>query len=59
MKDNKPVAYLFGFSNYYINIPTGEYTKSEIDKMKYTFEERELGNSAGTPETYMYYEFTE
>lgn len=60
VKDNKEIAYLFGHpsnSGYYIDIPTGDYTKLEIDKMTYTMEGRDLGNSSGAPKTYIYYKF--
>ena len=46
--------YLWG---YYINIQSGEYNKADIDDMAYTVEEREVGNSSGSPKAYMYYEF--
>jgi len=60
VKGNRTVAYLFGYSSttgYFIEIPSGEYTKSQINKMTYTAEKREVGNSYGTPKTYMSYQF--
>jgi|GEM_PF-3081506 len=59
-KDKEPVAYLFGYSSntgYLINIPSGEYTKAQIEDMTYTAEIREIGNSYGTPKTYVNYQF--
>ena len=60
VKDNKEVEYLFGYpinSGYYIDIPIGDYTKAEIDKMTYIMEKRDIGNSSGDPKTHNYYEF--
>lgn len=60
VKDNSVAAYLFGYpsnTGYYINIPIGEYNKEQIDNMAYIMEERQVGNSAGTPKIYMFYEF--
>ena len=60
VKDNRTVAYLFGYSvynGYFIKIPSGEYTKAQVDKMTYNVKKREVGNSYGTPKTYMDYEF--
>ena len=60
VKDNRTVAYLFGYSSttgYFIEIPSGEYTKSQINKMTYTAEKREVGNFNGIPKTYMSYQF--
>jgi hypothetical protein len=60
VNDSKAIAYLFGYAEntgYYINIPSGEYTKEQVDKMNYNVEKREVGNSYGTPKTYMNYEF--
>lgn len=57
VKESKVVAYLYGFDLYYIDIPKGVYSKDEINHMTYYVEERELGNSSGTPKKYMYYEF--
>lgn len=59
VKENKVVAYLYGFDSYYIDIPGGIYSKEEINHMTYYSEEREVGNSSGTPKRYMYYEFKE
>lgn len=60
VKDNRVVAYLFGYSSntgYFIKIPSGEYTKIQLDKMTYKMEKREVGNSYGTPKRYVNYEF--
>src|SRR5699024_5093033 len=60
VKDNRAIAYLYGYpsnTGYYINIQSGEYNEADIDDMTYTVEEREVGNSSGSPRTYMYYEF--
>jgi len=60
VKDNRAIAYLYGYPSnigYYINIQSGEYNKADIDYMTYTVEEREFGNSSGSPRTYMHYEF--
>ena len=60
VKDKEPVAYLFGGSSntgYFINIPSGEYTKAQIEDMTYKAETREVGNSYGTPKTYVNYQF--
>ncbi len=60
VKDNRATAYLYGYPSnigYYINIQSGEYNKADIDDMAYTVEEREVGNSSGSPKAYMYYEF--
>lgn len=59
VKDNKAIAYLFGYpsdTGYYLEIPSGEYTKSQIDRMTYTITEEHVGNSYGTPKTYIFYE---
>ena len=60
VKDNRAIAYLYGYPSnigYYINIQSGEYNKADIDYMTYIVEEREAGNSSGSPRTYMHYEF--
>lgn len=60
-KNNHAIAYLFGYPSnigYYIDIPIGTYTKSQIDGMTFTMEVKEVGNSAGTPKTYRYYKLT-
>lgn len=62
VKDNKAVAYLFGYSaniGFDINLPSGEYTKAQIDNMTYEVEKREVGNSYGTPKTYMLFKFSQ
>lgn len=60
IKKNKEVAYLFGYpsnSGYYIDIPTGEYTREQLDKMIYLVKEEQVGNSSGPEQKYNYYEF--
>ncbi|WP_088226168.1 hypothetical protein [Desulfosporosinus sp. FKB] len=60
VKGNKPVAYLFGYASdtgYFINTPSGEYTKAQVETMIYKVETREVGNSYGTPKTYVNYQF--
>lgn len=62
VKDNKVVAYLYGYSTsigFDINLPSGEYTKAQIVNMTYKVEKREVGNSYGTPKTYMHYELVQ
>lgn len=57
---NKEIAYLYGYpsnSGYYIDIPTGEYTKDQVDKMTYLIKEGQVGNSSGPEQKYNYYEF--
>lgn len=61
VENNSPVAYLYGYganTGYYLDIPVGTYTKSDLDAMNYTVTNYEVGNSAGTPRTYMNYLFT-
>ncbi|WP_088189379.1 hypothetical protein [Desulfosporosinus sp. FKA] len=58
--DKEPVAYLFGYpsnTGYFVNIPSGEYTKAQFEGMTYKAESREVGNSYGTPKTYVNYQF--
>jgi hypothetical protein len=57
VKENKIVAYLYQFDSYYIDIPKDIYSKEEINQMTYHSEEREVGDSSGTPKKYIYYEF--
>lgn len=57
VKESKIVAYLYGSNSYYIDIPKDIYSKEEINQMTYHSEEREIGNSSGTPKKYIYYEF--
>lgn len=60
VKDNQPVAYLYGPPNdngFYLNLPIGTYTQSDFATMSYDIEIQELGNSAGTPQTYTFYSF--
>jgi hypothetical protein len=55
------MAYLFGCPSnigYYIDIPVGTYTKSQIDKMTFTMDVKEIVNSAGAPKAYRYFKFT-
>jgi hypothetical protein len=62
VKNSKVVAYLYGYSTnigFDINLPSGEYTKAQIDNMLYKVEKREIGNSYGTPKTYMYYKLVQ
>ncbi|AFM40941.1 hypothetical protein Desaci_1964 [Desulfosporosinus acidiphilus SJ4] len=62
VKDDKPVAYLFGYpsdTGYYINIPSGEYTKAQIEATTYQSKTREVGNSYGTPKKYVNYLLTD
>jgi hypothetical protein len=62
VKNSKAVAYLYGYSTnigFDINLPSGEYTKAQIDNMLYKVEKREIGNSYGTSKTYMYYELVQ
>lgn len=60
-KKNSAIAYLFGYPSnigYYLDIPVGVYSKSQVDKMAFTMEVKEVGNSAGTPRTYRHYKFS-
>lgn len=60
LNNNSPVAYLYGYpsnTGYYIELPVGTYTKIELDEMSYTATKCEVGNSAGTPQTYNKYVF--
>jgi hypothetical protein len=60
IKKNKEVAYLFGYpsnSGYYIDIPTGEYTREQLDKMAYLVKESQVENFSGPEQKYNYYEF--
>jgi hypothetical protein len=47
----------FSYDGFNINLPSGEYTKAQIDNMTYEVEKREVGNSYGTPKTYMHFKF--
>ncbi|MEG0906689.1 MAG: hypothetical protein RSF87_10735 [Cellulosilyticaceae bacterium] len=61
LESNVPVAYLYGYASnngYYIELPVGTYTKSELNNMGYIATKHAVGNSAGTPQTYMHYLFT-
>ena len=60
LNNNSPIAYLYGYpsnTGYCIELPVGIYTKTEIDEMNYTATKCEVGNSAGTPQTYIKYVF--
>lgn len=60
LNNNSSVAYLYGYpsnTGYYIQLPVGTYTKTELDEMSYTATTCEVGNSAGTPQTYNKYVF--
>jgi hypothetical protein len=60
VKDNSPVAYLYGYPStigYFIGLPTGKHTKAELDLIQYNGIESQVGNSAGPPKTYMRYTF--
>lgn len=58
IRDNEPVVYLYGYSEdegYYIDIPMGEYNKSDLDNIKYSVKEMKVGNSYGNEKTYKEY----
>lgn len=59
IKEDKIVAYLYGFDSYYIDIPKGIYSKEKMNQMIYYSEEREIGNSSDARTKYIYYEFKE
>lgn len=55
-----PVAYLYGYvsnNGYYIELPIGTYSRSELDEMSYVATKQSVGNSGGTPLTYIHYLF--
>lgn len=58
VKNNSPVAYLYGYASnngYYIELPTGNHTKSELNAIKYNIIINEVGNSSGTENSYKRY----
>lgn len=60
VKDDSPVAYLYGYGSnngYYVELPTGNYSKSELQKTRYRVITNEVGNSSGTEKTYLNYIF--
>ncbi len=60
VKENSPVAYLYGYPSnvgYYIEIPKGKYRKIELNLVQYNGSISDVGNSFGTPRTFMRYTF--
>lgn len=60
VKENSSVAYLYGYdtnNGYYVSLPTGNYSKSEIQKIKYQVITNEVDNSSDTKKTYINYIF--
>ena len=60
VKDDAPVAYLYGYGSnngYYIEMPTGNYSKAELEKTRYRVITNEVGNSPETEKTYLNYIF--
>ena len=60
LKENSPVAYLYGYGSnngYYIELPTGNYPKSEVDKIKYKVITKEVVYSSGIEKIYLNYIF--
>ena len=60
VKDDAPVAYLYGYGSNngdYIEMPIGNYSKSELEKTRYRVITNEVGNSSGTEKTYLNYIF--
>lgn len=60
VKDDSPVAYLYGYGSnngYYIELPIGNYSKSELGKIRYRVIKKEVGNSPETEKTYLNYIF--
>lgn len=58
VKDDAPVAYLYGYGSnngYYIEIPTGNYSKSELQNARYKVIKKEVGYTYGTEITYLNY----
>lgn len=58
VKDNAPIAYLHGYPTdlgYYIDIPIGEYTKFDLDKVKYKIKEIDVENFSGEKQIYKEY----
>ena len=60
VKDNSPLAYLYGYGSnngYYVSLPPGNYSKSELQKIRYKVIKNEVGNSSGAEKTYLNYLF--
>ena len=60
VKENSPVAYLYGYpsnTGYFIEIPSGKYRKNELDLVQYNKSIGDVGNSYGTPRTFIRYTF--
>lgn len=60
VKENSPVAYLYGYpsnTGYSIEIPSGKYRKDELDLVQYNKSTGDVGNSYGTPITFIRYTF--
>lgn len=60
VKENSPVAYLYGYpsnTGYFIEMPSGKYRKNELDLVQYNKSMSDVGNSAGTPITFIRYTF--
>jgi len=58
VKDNYPIVYLYGYPTdlgYYIDIPIGEYTKFDLDKVKYKIKEIKVGDSYNEKQIYKEY----
>ena len=58
VKDNAPITYLYGYPDYlgyYIDIPIGEYTKFDLDKVKYKIKEIDVENFSGEKQIYKEY----
>ena len=58
VKNNKPVVYLYGYPSdlgSYIEMPIGEYKKSDLDKAEYSVEKIKIGNSYNNEKTYIKY----
>lgn len=58
VKDNAQIVYLYGYPTdlgYYIDIPIGEYTKLNLDKIKYKIKEIDVKNSSGEKQIYKEY----
>lgn len=61
LKDNSPVAYLYGYgqnNGYYVTLAIGNYSKSEFEKKRYKVVIDEVGNSSGNEKTYLNYIFS-
>lgn len=60
VKDNAPVTYLYGYPSnigYYIDLPIGEYTKLQLDRIQYKSVLKKVENSSKEENTYMIYIF--